>query len=170
MPWFFAFAAVVLLFVLFGPEIPIPKRNLGPERLRVLVDILFYRGFDGAELVVKSFRGGAGLRVRKHIAGENDVRLLSEIAVAGWPPAYRSTFQQGLDRIGVDYEYSARQDAASSESIVIDFRSDRERVVAVALLLFESVYGISLATRGFAYLKKIAAGNVRIGWTTRSTS
>ena len=159
-----AFVVAGLVYSVRWLNAPLKKRNLTPERLGQLVEMLLYRGFDRAEMTIRVNRSERGLRLRKYIVADNQVGLRCVLPTAEWSAPYREAFRSVLQRYDVPYAETLPDEDGGIHALNGDLE-DLARASSVTRAVFTDIYGVDMTTECFAYLERIHPGNVRIGWT-----
>jgi hypothetical protein len=157
---------LVLVYYLFvqKPK-PLKHRDLSPARLLKLVQALYFRGFDGAELALYA-KGlpSPVFRVTKQIVQDNDVRLIGAISFVPGSPE-RERFLGSLLSLGASYEERSTNDSSVACTVTVPFGNDVAEVCRVARARFEAM-GREIEHDGYLCLHDVIGRNVRIGWTS----
>jgi hypothetical protein len=153
-------AVVYVLFV--KKPTPLKHRDLSPERLLKLVQVLYFRGFDGAELLLRQQRVDApGLRIVKRIVADNDVSLSGEVVFDARMDAYQRFLSQ-LRGLGTRFTEVGRD---TRFVVSMEFGNDMAEVCRVARALFDAL-DTDVQRDGYLTLHSVSERHVRIGWTS----
>jgi hypothetical protein len=156
--------AVGVVWLFASNPMPLRFRHLTQKRLRELLAILYYRGFQGAALRVGVRRSTILVTVTKDIVADNDVHLRMELPLDDmWKP-HESALHEVFDAVKAGHEWLTPS-ADTLGHLRIDFGRDLDAAESVVRAVLERVSGRDLATHGHARLYDVAEGRYKIGWT-----
>ena len=156
--------AVGVAWLFVSKPMPLRFRHLTQQRLRELLAILYYRGFEGAALRVGVRRSTILVTVTKDIVADNDVHLRMELPLDDlWKP-YESAVREVVEAVKAGHAWLAPSSDALGR-LRIDFGRDLDAAESVVRAVLERVSGRDLAAHGHARLFDVAEGRYKIGWT-----
>lgn len=161
-----ALLLLLLIYYLFVQEPgALMHRHLSPARLMKLVQALYFRGFDGAELIIHEVRHRRRLfRVIKQIVQDNDVRLVGMTTLVPGSLEH-CRFVESLTALGVRYDERRINEPSPECTMTIALGNDLAEVCRVARARFEAMDS-DVAKDGSASLHNVIERNIRIGWTS----
>jgi hypothetical protein len=168
LAWAAAAAAIVfavgVVWLFASKPRPLTFRQLTQTRLRELLAILYYRGFEGAALHVGMRRSTILVTVTKDIVADNDVHLRMELPLGDlWKP-HESAIREVVEAVKIGHEWLGPS-ADTPGQLRIDFARDLDSAESVVRAVLERVSGRDLAAHGHARLYDVAEGRYKIGWT-----
>ena len=138
---------------------PIRFRGIRPERLRELLQALYFRGFDGATLVMQARAWKPLAVVEKEIIADNNVQLACTLF--GGPELVPVMNEVVRSLPTVTAVAAAKRGAVAR----LELGSDRDHATRVLIEICGRVYGVDIASEAVVYLTNMHPSNVRIGWT-----
>jgi hypothetical protein len=158
-----ALLVTVVLYFLLGSPIPLKKRDITPQRLRQLVQMLYHRGADGADMRIRVQRDSRAMSIEKYIIRDNEVGLKCRFPLRGLSKEQSRALATLLTRCNA---WSSDQVIdESQEFVVADCGSNTDLVTHLVQLFFADVLNVTLETDCFAYLTQIHPQDVRVGWS-----
>jgi len=157
---------VVILYFLVKSPSPLKHGDLTSEKLRSLVEALYYRGFEGASAVVKHRREATALLIiTKHIIADDNVVLRAHI-----PLDERKRPQQQLTaelaRRYPTFNMGSTKSPAESNQMTGELGNDLDGAVRLIETVVKDVLQIDLQRDCQIYLENVSERFVRIGWSS----
>ena len=161
-----AVVVLALVYVLLRRPTPIRYRRLSAERLLKMVQVLYFRGFDGGELLLRQDAvDHPTFRVVKQIIADNDVALHGDVVVRADSSEYEK-IKRELDAHFPGYQAHDPRSAELTRTFHMAFGNDLAGVCRVARVIFENALGVSIERDCHVYFLNVSERNVRIGWTS----
>lgn len=164
--------AVVLVLgrLLLGPPKPATHSELDSKKMRAMIEMLYYRGYDGGILFVEVRGDDRFLQLRKQIRAKGDVSLRCDFPTVAWSEPYYEKVKEYLDGAGISYRDSFGPTDLSvhgpppQRTLVITFGNNVDTAAQFVNHVFRAVFNVDPFTRAVATVENVDPRDTRIGF------
>lgn len=161
---------LVLIRLLAGPPRPAVHSGLDPTRMRGMIEMLYYRGYDGGMLFIEVRGDDRFLQLRKHIQAKGDVSLRCDFPLVAWSERYYESVREYLDGARIAYRDSvgptdlAVHGQPPQRTLVISLGSDVGTAAQFVEHVFRDIFGVDPVTHAVATVENVDPRDTRIGF------
>jgi hypothetical protein len=164
--------AILLAFVgrLAGPPKPAVHAELDQARMRGMIEMLYYRGYDGGILFIEVKGDDRFLQIRKQILAKGSISLRCDFPLVRWSEQYYNKIRAYLDAVGIEYADSAGvtdlavHGPVPPRTLVISLGSDINVAAQFVDHVFREIFAVDPATRAAATVENVDPRDTRIGF------
>ena len=152
------------------PSKPAIHAGLDGARMRLMLEMLYYRGFDGAVLFLEVPGSKAFLQIRKEIRSPGRVILKSEFPLVPWTRDYYPRVAAYLDSVGIPHVDSLRASSTEYEgpaperALMIELGNDLQTAERYIDHVSRHILAIDPARQLEATFQNVSPRDVKIGF------
>ncbi len=161
---------LVVVLRLSGPSKPAVHKNLDAARMRAMIEMLYFRGYDGAILFIEVSGDDRFVQLRKLVRAQGDVTLRCDFPLVQWSEPYYEQVKGYLDSAGIAYRDSAGPTdltvygTTPPRTLIITFGNEVDTAAQFVDHVFKRIFSVDPATRAVATVENVDARDVRIGF------
>jgi hypothetical protein len=145
----------IVAFWYFGSK-PVKHRNLTPERITTLVEMLLERGADGGALFIKERGGARFVQFAKYVGHAGRVGIQTDFPLAPWSEPFYEGVCRCITKLGLTSREMNTGREDTKRFLTVDFGRNVKQATAFITCVVEEVFALSLVRDCQAHLVGVA--------------
>lgn len=141
-------------FWYFGAK-PARHRNLTPDRLTTLVNMLLERGQNGSDLFVEERHGSRFVQLTKYVGDSSHWGIQCDFPLAPWSKPFYTRVPECVAKLGLRAKEMKTGRSDTEGFLTVDFRRDVKQATALIACIVEQVFDLDLVRDCEAYLVNV---------------